>query len=190
MHLNVLVYRCSPEWGKYMNQASQNGSILMARLLSIALLLLMTTCSFGQATARATISATIETPVGAAKIDDPGYRSFPISENGRSTGFDPMHVKLVPGTVNNRTTTDTLKLVSLNIISNNYTYGIIIPSSVIVFRRTHGVETMSVDAFTLNSPSADPTQVLAIGAILNMDALQVAGQYVSTTPFTVMVNYN
>jgi len=163
----------------------------MARLLSIALLLLIiTTGSYGQVTARATVSATIETPVGTRKIDDSGYQSFPITTNVRSAELDPMNVHLVTGAINNLSTTDTLKLVSFNIISNTYTYDIIIPSSMVVFKKIDGVETMSVDAFTLNSPSTDPTQVLAIGAILNKDALQVAGRYVSTTPFTVMVNYN
>ena len=74
-----------------------------------------------------------------------------------------------------------------------YTYAITLPSADVSLS-DGASHTMIVNAFTSN-PSATGvltggTQVLTVGATLNVGAAQAPGVYVSATPFNVTVNYN
>lgn len=74
-----------------------------------------------------------------------------------------------------------------------YTYTITLPTTLTITKATT-LETMSVDTFT-STPTPTGTltsgsEVVLVGATLNVGASQVAGLYENTTGFAVTVNYN
>lgn len=75
-------------------------------------------------------------------------------------------------------------------------YTITLPSSAVTITRVSGSETMTIDNF-VSDPAAGTatfdgsgTQIINVGATLNVGASQVAGSYTNLTGIQVTVNYN
>lgn len=161
-------------------------------------LLALSPCSmkaFAQETATATATATIVTPIAISKTSDMNFGNVAVQSTTAGT------VVLPPSATPTRTTTGgvtlpatagTVTAAAFTVTGEDgYTYSITLPSSVTI---TDNTNSMTVNAFT-SSPSATGTltggsQTLYVGATLNVAAAQPAGEYVSSTPFNVTVNYN
>ena len=159
-----------------------------------ALLLAFSAKSFAQASATATSTATIVTPIGITKTVDMNFGNVAVGSSTGTAVLTPAGSRSATGGVTLPATTGTVAAASFNVAGEGtYTYAITLPSSVTITRNT-GTETMTVNTFT-STPSSTGAltagaQTLTVGATLNTGASQVAGTYVSGSAFTVTVNYN
>ena len=156
-----------------------------------------TTASFAQATATASATAVIITPIAISKTVDMNFGNVAVSAStsgtvvlstasGRTTGGS--------GGVTLPSTTGTVAAASFNVTGQaSYTYAITLPTSATL--SDGASHTMNVGTFTSN-PSSTGTlssggaQTLLVGATLSVSAAQAAGTYTSSTAVPVTVNYN
>lgn len=158
------------------------------------------TTSNGQATASASATAVIVTPISIVKATGGDMHFGNIATNGtagtviiatdggRSYGVQGglTFPAAFPGAFR-QATFDVAG-------NNNYTYAITLPGTVTL---TSGGNTMTVNTWTTDGTtnttgllSGTGTDQLNIGATLNVGAGQAAGTYTHATGVTVTVNYN
>ena len=151
--------------------------------------------STAQVSATATAEATIVTPIAITKTTDMNFGNVAVSATAGTVVLSPAGSRTTTGGVTLPATPGTVTAAAFNVTGlATYTFAITLPSTALTLTRNLGTETMTVTAFTSN-PSGTGTltsgaQTVNVGATLNVSALQVAGTYVSGTPFTVTVNYN
>ena len=155
------------------------------------------TSSFAQATATASASANIITPISIVKVTDMNFGNVAVSATLAGT------VVLAPagtrttgggGGVTLPATTGTVAAASFTVSGQaSYTYAITLPSTCSI---TDGSShSMTVNTFT-SSPattgllSSGGVQTLNVGATLNVSAAQAANLYTNATGVPVTVNYN
>ena len=167
----------------------------MKKILFITFALMAFTLStFAQVTASASASATILTPITITKDVDMNFGNLAVSASAgtvvltpagiRSEGGGVTFIPASPGTVTAASFTVT-GLAGL-------TYSISLPTGNLTI--TDGTNNMIVNTFT-STPTptgtlAGGSQILNVGATLEVGASQVAGTYTSTSEFDVTVNYN
>jgi hypothetical protein len=166
------------------------------RMLFVAAFALacVATTARAQETASATVTATIVTPISITKTVDMNFGNVAVQSSTAGTVvLAPAGTRTATGGVTLPTTAGTVTAASFTVNGTaGYTYTITLPSTATTI--TSGANTMTVTNFT-SSPSGTGTltggsQVLNVGATLNVSAGQPAGEYVSATPFDVTVNYN
>ena len=148
-----------------------------------------------QATATATASATIVTPIAISKTADMNFGNVAVHAiNPGTVAMSAAAVRSITGGVTLPATTGTVSAASFTVSGQgNYTYAITLPSTTVTI--ANGAITMDVHSFT-SSPSstgtlsAGGTDILTVGATLDVAGGQAAGTYTSATPFSVTVNYN
>jgi len=166
----------------------------MKKILAISIVLFaFTAATFAQATATSNASATIVGPIGIANTTAMNFGNVAVSATVPGTVvLDPAGLRTPTGGVTLPATAGTVAAAVFNVTgADGYTYAITLPATLTI---SFGAINMTVDTFT-STPSgtgslAGGSQVLSVGATLNVAAAQAAGTYTSVTPFTVMVNYN
>lgn len=156
----------------------------------------LNTSAFGQnAASNATAQATIVQPINLSKVRD---LSFGIISPGETSGT----VVIAPTAASTRIASGGATLppgsgtvhsaIFIASGANGSTYSITLPSAAITL--SDGTNLMTVDNFTSvpsGSGSFTPgSQTIYVGATLNVNANQEAGDYESTQDFEVTVNYN
>lgn len=128
------------------------------------------------ASATATVSANIVSPVGATKMEDMSFSRFSIA-TGKPTEIS-----------------QNVEPALFNIIGDPGSYSISLQTDPIEIKRKDGKETIKINSFTilplLQNKAKAGTRTLAIGATLNLSKTQAEGTYVSLTPYTVTVDFN
>lgn len=166
----------------------------ITKFFTLAIVMLAFTIStFAQATATAT--ATIVTPIAIANSTDMNFGNVAAGVGGGTVVLPPVGGRSTTGTVTLPAIAGTVTAASFAVTGQaNFTYAITLPAGATTIDDGGG-NTMTVDTWT-SSPtptgtlSAAGAETLLVGATLNVGAAQVAGTYVSATPFTVTVNYN
>ena len=153
--------------------------------------------SFAQATATASASANIITPIAIAKTVDMNFGNVAVSATISGTAvLAPAGTRTTGGAggVTLPATTGTVSAASFNVTGQaSYTYAITLPTSTTI---TDGAShTMTVDNFTsvpatTGALDASGAQTLNVGATLNVAAGQASGTYTNATGVPVTVNYN
>lgn len=150
-----------------------------------------------QASATASASANIITPISMVKDVDMNFGNVAVSATLAGTAIlSPAGTRTTGGAggVTLPATTGTVAAAQFTVSGQaSYTYAITLPSTATI---TDGAShNMTVDNFT-SSPtstgvlSSGGTQVLTVGATLNVAAAQPAGLYTNATGVPVSVNYN
>ncbi|MDQ0639295.1 hypothetical protein QF042_002860 [Pedobacter sp. W3I1] len=147
---------------------------------------------FAQASATADASATIVTPISISKTADMNFGNVATNGAVGTVVLAPAGTRTSTGGVTVPTTVGTVTAASFTVSgSGAYTYAITLPSSVVI---TSGTDNMTVNTFTSTPATTGTltagTQIIKVGATLNLVASQAVGSYTSATPFTVTVNYN
>lgn len=138
------------------------------------------------------IQAVSSQPIGIAKTIDMNFGNIAVISAGT--------VILAPGGSRIGTGGVTLPALAGTVISAsfdvtggaNLTYAITLPLNCII---SSGANNMTIDNFT-SLPSATGvlngagTQQLKVGATLNISGAQTPGNYITSFPFDVTVNYN
>jgi len=166
----------------------------MTKFFTLAIVMLAFTVStFAQATATAT--ATIVTPIAIANTVDMNFGNVAAGAALGTVVLTPAGARSVTGGVTLPAIAGTVTAASFDVTGQaNFTYAITLPAAATTIDDGGG-NTMTVTTFTSNpnstgTLSAGGAETLTVGATLNVGATQVAGTYVSATPFTVTVNYN
>ncbi|WP_343667966.1 DUF4402 domain-containing protein [Chitinophaga sp.] len=167
-------------------------------LASTLLLIGISKGSYGQASATASVTATIVTPIAISKTTDMNFGRVAVTSTAGTVVLAAAGTRSTTGGVtlpSTGGTSDVSPAVFAVSGTANYTYAITLPSSDVTI--TDGTNTMTVNTFT-SSPTvasggtldASGDQNLRVGATLHVSANQAAGVYTTSTPFTVTVNYN
>lgn len=148
-----------------------------------------------QATGTATASVTIVTPISVAKTTDMSFGNIAVSVAANGTvEMTPAGTRTSTGGVTLPAASGTVAAASFTISGQaNYTFAITLPTSVVSI--INGQSTMDVHTFTsfpasVGTLSAGGTNVMTVGAKLDVNAGQPAGIYTTATPFSVTVSYN
>lgn len=72
----------------------------------------------------------------------------------------------------------------------NNNYAITLPESFVLYNQENPDQTLTIDNFTVQPEPGDMSDVLKIGATLNLEANQLAGFYTNSADFNVTVSYN
>ena len=167
-------------------------------LASTILLVWVSKTSYGQASATASVSATIVTPISISKTNDMNFGRVAVTSTAGNVILAPAGTRSTTGGVtlpSTGGTSDVSPAIFTVSGTANYTYSITLPSTDVTI--SNGSATMTVNTFT-SSPTVasggtldgSGDQTLQVGATLHVSANQAAGLYTSATPFTVTVNYN
>ena len=164
-------------------------------LFAIFASLMISSEVFSQASATASATATIVTPISITKTVDMNFGNVAVTSNGGTVVLATNSTRTLTGGVTLPNVTGTVTAASFTVNGTaDYTYAITLPSSATTIYNAN-LETMSVDGWA-STPSATGTldgtgaQTLNVGATLHVAAGQQEGVYTSSTPFTVTVNYN
>ena len=153
------------------------------------------TSSFAQATATASASAQIITPITIALVTNMNFGNIAVSPGtGGTVVLAPASTRTSTGGVTLPATTGTVTAANFTVSgAAAYTYAITLPSSAnLSDGATH---TMAMSSFT-SSPSATGTlsgggtQTVTVGATLTVSAAQTPNAYTNSTAVPVTVNYN
>ena len=162
-----------------------------------AVVIVSSNSSFAQALATASASATIITPITIVKTVDMNFGNVAVSATIAGTAvLAPAGTRTTGGAggVTLPATNGTVSAASFTVSGQaNYTYAITLPTTATISDGSS--HNMTVNAFT-SSPSATGllssggSQVLTVGATLNVTAAQTPGVYTNATGVPVTVNYN
>ena len=165
-------------------------SIIAIITLSIA----FSTTATAQVSASAPTSATIVTPISIAKNTDMNFGNVAVSSAVGTVALAPASTRTKTGGVTLPANAGTVTAAQFTVSGQaGYTYAITLPTTLTITKATT-LETMSVDTFT-STPTPTGTlttgsEVVLVGATLNVGASQVTGLYENATGFAVTVNYN
>jgi hypothetical protein len=167
----------------------------MTKVLALAAIILgFAANSFAQVTATASTSATIITPIAITKDVDMNFGNIAVSPTlGGTVVLPTTGARTLTGGVTLPVVTGTVTPASFTVTGEgNSTYSITLPSSAITL--SSGSATMTVENF-VSTPSNtgalnNGTQVVKVGATLNVGAAQAAGTYTNASGLFVTVNYN
>ena len=152
------------------------------------------TTSFAQATATATATGTIITPITITKNADMSFGNIAVqAATGGTVVLAPAGTRTSTSGVTLPATTGTVTAAAFTVDgTGSLTYSITLPSTA-TLTRASGSETMTAGTFTSNPSGtgtlSSGTQDIAVGATLTVAAGQVPGVYTSGN-FNVTVNYN
>lgn len=169
----------------------------LTKIFGISILTITSSlAAFAQADATATASATIIAPIAITKTVDMNFGTSAVQAGtGGTIILAPAGTRTVTGGVTLPVVPGTVTAASFNVTGEGTsTYSITLPSVSTTLTHTDNTTTMSCAAFT-STPSStgtlsSGTQTVTVGATLTLAAAQLAGVYLSGTPFTVTVNYN
>jgi hypothetical protein len=165
----------------------------MKKIITFSIVLLAFTAgAFAQSSATATATAVIVSPITLTRTADMSFGNIIADVDGGTVVLVPAGTRTlngltspsIPGTIANASFTVTG--------FGGATYAITLPASHTI---SNGTQNMVVDTFT-STPDATGTldgagsQILNIGATLNVGANQASGTYTHAAGFTVTVNYN
>ena len=166
-------------------------------IVTAAVVLGFTNSSFAQATATASASAVIITPISIAKNVDMAFGNVAVSAStGGTVVLDPTGTRTTGGAggVTLPSTTGTVAAADFTVSGTaTYSYAITLPTTATLSDGSG--HTMIVNTFTslpatTGVLSGGGTQDLAVGATLNVSAAQASGTYTNATAVPVTVNYN
>jgi hypothetical protein len=150
-----------------------------------------------QATATANASATIISPISISKTTDLNFGNLAVDAIGGLVILDPSaaatRTSAGAGGVSFPSNTGTFSSATFVVSGQaDFTYDINVLSTSIQI--TNGTDNMTVDNFTKSVTTGLlnglGTQTVYVGADLSVNGSQTPGVYTSSSPFTVLVNYN
>jgi hypothetical protein len=170
-------------------------NIMKHKLLALGLLVFgFVANASAQETATATSSATVVTPISITKTADMNFGNISVqSATGGTVVLSPASLRTPTGGVTLPATAGTVTAASFTINGQDgYTYAVTLPTTDVTLSNG-AAGTMVANDFTSDPATTGiltgGTQILNVGATLNIAAAQADGDYISPA-FDVTVNYN
>jgi hypothetical protein len=167
-------------------------------LVLFSVMVAFSTATYAQVSATAAATAVIVSPITITFATDLEFGNIVPSASAGTVVLSPAGVR-TPTNVTLPPTSGTVTAASFTVGGTPaFTYSITLPAAATTI--SNGTQTMTVDTWT-SDPTPEGTiggagtQVLTVGATLNVGANQVSGAYSSALAggsgsFTVTVNYN
>jgi hypothetical protein len=150
--------------------------------------------AFAQTSLIAQGSAIIVIPISITNSGNMNFGNISVGSTAGKVILDPSDTRSATGGVTLPVLTGTVNAASFTVTGNALsTFSITLPSS--SYTISSGSKTMVINAFT-SDPSGTGTlssggsQIINIGATLNVGSGQGAGTYTNASGFSVKVNYN
>lgn len=164
----------------------------MKTSLLFCFLIFLSPLVFAQASATSTVNsrATVIDPIQIDKTVDldfgnvisaynPG--SVILAPDGSRTAFGVEVSNSIPGEV---TPAEAL------VTHGNNNYSISLPESFLLYNQENPNQVLVIDQFTVDANTGEVSDILKIGATLNLEANQLSGFYTNDSGFNVTVSYN
>jgi len=162
---------------------------------SLLLFLLVFFQGFSQASATSTITARVKVvePIMIAKTVDLDFGNVIGSFTTGTLTLDPDGIRNVNGVQISNAVPGDVTAAEAIVTHNNNNYSISLPESFTLYNTENPDQFLLINQFTVQPlPNAgdEGTDVLKIGATLNLEANQLPGYYTNSAGFNVTVSYN
>src|SRR5680860_1373379 len=150
---------------------------------------------FSQASATSTITArvTVVEPIKITKSVDLDFGNVIGSFTTGALTLDPDGIRTVNGVQISNAVPGDVTAAEAIVTHNNNNYSIALPESFTLFNSENPDQFLLIDQFTVQPlPNAGDkgSDILKIGATLNLEASQLPGYYTNSAGFNVTVSYN
>ena len=164
----------------------------MRQILLILLLVSITFCK-AQTSASANVqsSANIVEPIEITKNVDLHFGNIVGGFSQGSLVLNPDGTRSANGIELSTANPGEVSAAEAIITHGNYNYSIALPDNFRLFNQENPNQFLIIDTFTaLPVPQGEGTDILKIGATLNVEANQSPGLYINSAGFSVTVTYN
>jgi len=158
------------------------------------LFLLLSYSGFSQASASASFqtSADVVDPIKINKVADLNFGSVIGGDNPGNIILSPAGTRTANGVEISESSPGEVNPAEATIGHGNNAYSITLPSSFSLFNSNDPSKAMIIDQFTYTQTSngGNGTDIIKIGATLNLEANQSPGSYSNPSGFNATVSYN
>ena len=164
----------------------------MDRIIFILLSLLLSSSVFGQASASATVAsrATVIDPIKIDKTVDLDFGNVISAYNPGSVILSPDGTRVAYGVQISSNFPGTVNPAEAVVTHGNNNYSISLPESFVLFNHENPNQQLIIDHFQVIPEEGTVSDVIKVGATLNLEANQAPGFYTNSTGFNVTVSYN
>jgi len=161
----------------------------------LLLFLLVSFLGFSQASATSTITARVRVvePIKITKSMDLDFGNVIGSFTTGTLTLDPDGVRTVNGVQISNAVPGDVTAAEAIVTHNNNNYSISLPESFTLYNSENPDQFLMINQFTVQPlpfVGDEGSDVLKIGATLNLDANQLPGYYTNSAGFNVTVSYN
>ncbi|MCC8358642.1 DUF4402 domain-containing protein [Salinimicrobium sediminilitoris] len=164
----------------------------MNKVLCLFIFLLISTQTFAQASASATVEsrATVIDPIKIDKTVDLDFGNVISAYNPGTVILTPEGSRVAYGVQISSSFPGTVNPAQAVVTHGNNNYSITLPESFILFNSENPDQQLIIDQFTVAPEEGVISDIIKIGARLNLEANQSAGFYTNSSGFNVTVSYN
>ena len=164
----------------------------MEKLILILLSLFFSGQLFAQASASTTVTsrATVIDPIKIDKTVDLDFGNVISAYTPGSIVLSPDGSRVAQGVQISTSFPGTVNPAEAIVTHGNNNYSITLPESFTLYNQENPDQKVVIDRFTVQPETGVVTDVIKIGATLNLDANQLSGFYTNSTGFNVTVTYN
>ena len=164
----------------------------MNKVFSLFIFLLISTQTFAQASASATVTsrATVIDPIKIDKTIDLDFGNVISAYNPGSIILSPDGTRVSQGVQISASFPGTVNPAEAVVTHGNNNYSITLPESFVLYNLKNPDQKLIIDQFTVAPETGIGIDVIKIGATLNLEAKQASGFYTNSTGFNVTVSYN
>jgi hypothetical protein len=164
----------------------------MKKLVFIFLILLLSSKAFSQASASATVEsrATVIDPIQIDKTVDLDFGNIISAYNPGSVILSPDGTRVAYGVEISNSVPGNVVPAEAVVTHGNNSYSITLPESFLLYHQENPNQVLVIDQFTVEPLQGDTSDIIKIGATLNLEANQVSGFYTNSSGFNVTVSYN
>ncbi|GHA31121.1 hypothetical protein GCM10007103_10830 [Salinimicrobium marinum] len=164
----------------------------MEKLILILLSLFLSGQVFAQASASATVTsrATVIDPIKIDKTVDLDFGNVISAYTPGSVILSPDGSRVAQGVQISTSFPGTVNPAEAIVTHGNNNYSITLPESFTLYNLENPDQKLVINRFTVQPETGVVTDVIKIGATLNLDANQLSGFYTNSTGFNVTVTYN
>lgn len=164
----------------------------MDKTILIFLSLLLSGQVFSQASssAKVTSRATVIDPIKIDKTVDLDFGNVISAYNPGTVILTPDGSRIAYGVQISNSFPGTVNPAEAIVTHGNNNYSITLPETFTLYNLENPDQKVIVDQFTVEPEEGDVTDIIRIGATLNLEANQVSGFYTNSSGFNVTVSYN
>ena len=164
----------------------------MAKFSGFLFFLFITGSVFAQASASATVEsrATIIDPIKIDKTIDLDFGNVISAYTPGTVILSPDGSRVAYGVLLSSSIPGNVSPAEAVVTHGNNNYSITLPESFTLYHQDNPGQILVIDHFTVEPIAGDESDILRIGATLNLEANQTAGYYTNSEGFNVTVSYN
>lgn len=180
-------------FGNTNSQQELQGKPVLRTSFFLLLLMLFPVFAFSQATAKVNANATVIEPIRINKTVDLGFGDIISSFTPGTVTLSPDGTRVAAGVQISESSPGNVSPGKAEIIHGDNSYSLTLPEAISLVNELNPNQVMIIDEFQVKSQKntmGAGTDLINIGATLNLEANQQPGYYTNTTGFNVTAAYN